>query len=129
MATKTNRTNPVRTTNKNNNTGAVRPVIGYAATVARANTCTKALRGIAKRSDSVSNHLTKTYEEIECIAQTVDALRIKVEDGQVSGNAIIKMLESIENRLSAVNGRICYAELTCATISGDADWVADGNDY
>ena len=66
---------------------------------------------------------------MECIAQTVDALRVKVEDGQVSSNAIIKMLESIENRLHAVNGRLNYAELNCATIAGDAEWVAEGNSY
>ena len=124
MATKTNRTNPVRTTN--NNGAAVRP---ERSEKSKHQVQRKALIEIGKRSDKVANHLTKTYDEVECIAQTVDALRVKIGDGQVSANAIIKMLESIESRLHAVEGRLNYAELTCATIAGDAEWVADGNSY
>lgn len=123
MATSTKRNNPVRTTN--NSTAAVRTD----RTKSRATECTKVLRAIGKRSDATANHLTKTYDDVECIAQTVDALRVKIGDGQVSANAIIKMLESIESRLHAVEGRLNYAELTCATIAGDAEWVADGNSY
>lgn len=121
MATKSNRTTPVRNTNNNGASRAVR-------TGDRATVCTKALRKISKRAQAIGDHLTKTYDEVECIAQTVDALAEKIRDGQISSNQIVAALEKIESRCDAVNGRLNYADLSACTISGDAAWVADGND-
>lgn len=121
MATKSNRTTPVRNTNNNGAPRAVR-------TANRATVCTKVLRQIGNRLENdLCNHLTKTYDEVECIAQTVDALAEKIRDGQISSNQIVAALEKIESRLHAVNGRLNYADLSCATLGGDAKWVADGN--
>lgn len=125
MATSTKRSNPVRTTN--NNGAAVRTPASrfnakhYSSTI-------KTLRQIGKRGNALCDHSTKTYDEVECIAQTVDALACKIQDGQINANQIVAALEKIESRLHAVNGRINYAELTVATLAGDAEWVADGND-
>ena len=125
MATSTKRSNPVRTTN--NNGAAVRTPASrfnakhYSSTI-------KTLRQIGKRGNALCDHSVKTYDEVECIAQTVDALACKIQDGQISANQIVLALEKIESRLHAVNGRINYAELSVATLAGDAEWVADGND-
>lgn len=124
MATKTNRTTPVRTTN--NNGAAVRTPASrfnakhYSSTI-------KTLRQIGKRGNALCDHSSKTYDEVETIAQTVDALACKIQDGQINANQIVLALEKIESRLHAVNGRINYAELTVATLAGDAEWIADGN--
>ena len=124
MATKTNRTTPVRTTN--NNGAAVRTPASrfnakhYSSTI-------KTLRQIGKRGNALADHSSKTYDEVETIAQTVDALACKIQDGQISANQIVLALEKIESRLHAVNGRINYSELSIATLAGDAEWVADGN--
>lgn len=120
MATSTKRSNPVRTTNNN---GAVRraDTKHYRSTI-------KTLRQIGKRGVALCDHSSKTYDEVECIAQTVDALADKIQDGQISAKQIVAALEKIESRLHSVNGRINYAELTVATLAGDAEWIADGND-
>jgi len=124
MATSTKRTNPVRTTN--NNGAAVRTPASrfnakhYSDTI-------KTLRAVGKRGESICNHLTKTYDEVETIAQTVDDLACKIQDGQINANQIVAMLEKIESRLHAVNGRINYADLSVANLAGDAEWIADGN--
>lgn len=124
MATKTNRTNPVRTTN--NNGAAVRtPATRFNAK--HYSSTIKTLRQIGKRGNSLCDHMSKTYDEVETIAQTVDALACKIQDGQISANQIVAMLEKIESRLHAVNGRLNYADLSVATLAGDAEWIADGN--
>ena len=124
MATKTNRTSPVR--NTNNDGAAVRtPATRFNAK--HYSSTIKTLREIGKRGNSLVDHSTKTYAEVETIAQTVDALACKIQDGQINANQIIAALEKIESRLHAVNGRINYAELSVATLAGDAEWVADGN--
>jgi len=121
MATSTKRSNPVRNTNNNGAPRAVR-------TVNRANVCTKVLRQIGNRLENdICKHLTKTYDEVECIAQTVDALTEKINDGQINAVQIVAALEKIESRLHSVQDRLNYADLTCATLGGDAKWVADGN--
>jgi len=124
MATSTKRNNPVRTTN--NNGAAVRtPATRFNAK--HYSSTIKTLRQIGKRGTSIADHSTKTYDEIETIAQTVDALACKIQDGQISANQIVLALEKIESRLHAVNGRINYAEMNICTLAGDAEWVADGN--
>lgn len=124
MATSTKRTNPVRTTN--NNGAAVRtPTTRFNAQ--HYSSTIKALRAVGKRGDSICNHLTKTYDEVETIAQTVDALACKIQDGQINANQIVAALEKIESRLNAVQGRLNYADLNTATLAGDAEWIADGN--
>lgn len=121
MATSTKRNNPVRNTNNNGAPRAVRPAN-------RATVCTKVLRQIGNRLENdICKHLTKTYDEVECIAQTVDALAEKINDGQINAVQIVDALRRIEGRLNAVQGRINYEDLTCATLGGDAKWVADGN--
>jgi len=121
MATSTKRSNPVRNTNNNGAPRAVR-------TVNRANVCTKVLRQIGNRLENdICKHLTKTYDEVECIAQTVAALTEKINDGQINAVQIVAALEKIESRLHSVQDRLNYADLTCATLGGDAKWVADGN--
>lgn len=124
MATSTKRSNPVRTTN--NNGAAVRTPASrfnakhYSDTI-------KTLRAVGKRSDALANHITKTYDEVETIAQTVDDLACKIQDGQISAKQIVAALEKIESRLHGVNGRLNYAELSVSTLAGDAEWIADGN--
>lgn len=119
MATKSNRTNPVRTTN-NNNGAAVRNPKHYSDTI-------KTLRAVGKRGESIGNHIVKTYDEIESIVWTIDALAVKISDGEISPNKIIDALRKIEDRLHSVNGRLNYAELNIANLAGDAEWIADGN--
>lgn len=128
MATKTNRTTPSRTTN--NNGAAVRNAADRAReqwTAKHYSETIKTLRQIGKRSDALCNQVVKTYNEVETIAQTVDDLACKIQDGEISAKQIVAMLEKIESRLHSVNGRLNYTELSVATIAGDAEWVADGN--
>lgn len=128
MATKTNRTTPSRTTN--NNGAAVRNAADRAReqwTAKHYSDTIKTLRAVGKRSDALANHISKTYDEVETIAQTVDDLACKIQDGQISAKQIVAALEKIESRLHSVSGRLNYAELSVATLAGDAEWVADGN--
>lgn len=120
MATKTNRTSPVRNTNNNGASRAVR-------TADRATVCTRTLKQIEKRGESLCKHLSATYEEVECIAQSVNAVVESIQDGEMSANKIIAALRKIEDRIDAVNGRLNYTEITVATLAGDAGWIAEGN--
>jgi hypothetical protein len=125
MATSTKRNNPSRTTNNNDGAAVRTPATRFNAK--HYSSTIKTLRQIGKRGNSIADHSTKTYDEVECIAQTVDALACKIQDGQISANQIVLALEKIESRLHAVNGRINYAEMSICTLAGDAEWVADGN--
>jgi hypothetical protein len=111
MATLTNRTNPVRTTN-NKTAAAVR----------------KALKTTARRADAIVTGLDKVYAENECIAQTIDALQQKINDGRITAEALYNALVKIEDRVRAVNSRLSGEQLKLSTLAGDADWIADGNE-
>ena len=88
MATTSKRNKPSRT-----------PTAAVLIDAKHHNEAIKTLREISKRGARVSDQMVKTYDEVECIAQTVDALACKIGDGSMNSKQIIAALEKIESRL------------------------------
>lgn len=124
MATSTKRSNPSRTTN--NNGAAVRTPASrfnakhYSDTI-------KALRAVGKRGNSLCDHMSKTYDELQTIGQTLSDLAMRIEDGDLSPRKVADLLRKTEDRVYSAAGRLNYSEMGVANIAGDADWIADGN--
>ena len=114
MATTSKRNKPSRTT-----PAAVRIAAG------KHNEAIKTLRRISKRGTAISAQMIKTYDEVECIAQTVDALAGKIADGHMNSNQIIAALEKIESRLHSQFARFNDAELNISIIVEDAMWIVE----
>jgi chromosome segregation ATPase len=112
MATRTNRTDPVRTTN-NKTAAAVRTAI-------------TALKQVSRRADALDKGLDKVYAEQESIGFTVDALAQKIHDGTITSSALIDALNKIQERIFEANNRLSVEQTNLETLSADADWIADG---
>jgi len=110
MATRTNRTNPVRNTN-NKTAAAVRT----------------ALKQVARRADTIEKSLDKVWDENETICQTIDALQQKIYDGDITSSAVIDALTKIQDRILASNERLNREQMNLTTLSNDAEWIADEN--
>jgi hypothetical protein len=116
MATTSKRNKPSRT-----------PTAAVLIDAKQHNEAIKTLREISKRGARVADQMIKTYDEVECIAQTVDALACKIGDGSMNSKQIIAALEKIESRLHSQFARFNEAELNISIIVEDAQWAADGN--